>query len=95
MSELSPSLAPVVRRLEALLEHARRLDLRPGDLDEPLLEELQRIRALMHQAVAQEHAAAQEAAFSPSGLSALRPSPPQEPGPPEAPGSQPVRGGRL
>jgi hypothetical protein len=95
-SALSPRLAPIVARLEALMERARRPDLGPGDLDEPLVDELNAIRALMAEAVAQEcSAAGQPAAFSPSGLSALRPSSHAPSGNEAAPSAQPVRPGRL
>jgi len=78
------------------MERARRPDLRPGDLDEPLVQELNAIRALMAEAVAQECSAAGEpAAFSPSGLSSLRPSSHTPSGHEAAPGQEPVRPGGL
>jgi len=74
MSNPSPSLTPIIARLEALLEYARRPDLGPGDLDEPLIEAVNEIRAMTVEVLARERAAALPgAAFPPSGLPALRP----------------------
>jgi hypothetical protein len=95
MSKLTPSLAPIVARMEALVERARCPDLRPGDLDEPLIAEANEIRALLIEALAQETAAAQAAAFSPSGVSALRPGQDASPGPAAAPGPVARRPDRL
>jgi len=86
MSKLSPSLTPIVERLEALLHYARRPDLGPGDLDEPLIEAVNEIRAMTVEAVAKERAAATDraAAFPPSGLPSL-PASEDAPHRPQAP----------
>jgi hypothetical protein len=95
MSKLTPSLAPIVARMEALMERARRPDLGPGDLDEPLIAEANEIRALLIQALAQASAAAPGAAFSPSDLSALRPGADASSGPAATPGPDAGRPDRL